>query len=169
MGVVVGWEWKWEEIEEISHVSETSFDNAEESMSDDETYCSTPEKQHTVTFKCIGAVHDPHAQDVLRQVSDLLDDNNVVPVNIFPEPSNPFDSRAIAFKCWRDEDWQRIGYVDREVLDLLHDSHLITNVNFAWARYLVSWTKSGPGYFAGINITKYGDWSAVVHAYASTR
>jgi len=67
--------------------------------------CSTPEKQYTVTFKCIGAVHDTHAQDVLRRVSDLLD-NNVVPVNIFSEPSNPLDSRAIAFKYWIDEDWQ---------------------------------------------------------------
>jgi len=73
--------------------------NSEPAMEDsDETYCSSPEKQYTVTFKSIGAVHDTHAQDVLRRVSDLLD-NNVVPVNIFPEPSNPFDSRAIAFKC----------------------------------------------------------------------
>ena len=148
--LVVVWEWKWEEIEETTHVSETSYGNhdAEESMSNsepamedsDETYCSSPEKQCTVTFKCIGAVHDTHAQDVLRRVSDLLD-NNVVPVNIFPEPSNPFDSRAIAFKCWIDEDWQRIGYIVREALDSLHDTmnnHLITNVNFAWARYLVS-------------------------------
>jgi len=101
----------------------------------DETYCSTPEKQHTVTFKCIGAVHDPHAQDVLRRVGDLLD-NNVVPVNILPEPSNPFDIQAIAFKCWIDEDWQRIGYVVHEALDSLHDAinnHLIADVNFAWA------------------------------------
>lgn len=179
LGVPVVWEWEWKELEETTHISETSFSPGEESLGEQEldedsdaTYCSTPEKEHTITFKCIGAVHDPHAQNILRRVSQQLDNNNVVPVNIFPEPSNPFDSKAMAFKCWIDEDWHRIGYVVREALDSLHDAvnrHLITNVNFAWAKYLVSWTKSGPGYFAGVNITKHGEWPAEVRACASTR
>ena len=182
-GVIVIWEWEWKEYEaetsspksDITHVSETSFGNET-----DETYCSTegcsteeePPPEFTVTFKCIGTQHDLHAQAILKKVSQLLQDNQEVPVNIYPEPDNPFDSKAIAFKCWLDNDWHRIGYIVREALDSVHeamDSGTIMDMKFAWARYLITWMRSGPGYYAGINITKRGQWSAEVRHSASTR
>ena len=101
------WDWEWRDPEEFSHVSETSFGDGSlptsehgEKEDSDATYCSTPDKEHTITFKCIGTTHDLHAQEVLRCVSQQLHDGNVVPVKIFPEPSNQYDSKAIAFKCW---------------------------------------------------------------------
>ena len=57
------------------------------------------------------------------------------------------------------DDWHRIGYIVCEALDTVHDvlnNNLITGVNFAWAKYMLSWTRSGPGYYAGINIAKFG-------------
>ena len=69
-------------------------------------------------------------------------------------------------------DWQRIGYIVREALDVVYDAlnnNLITSVNFAWAKYMLSWTRSGPGYYAGINITKFREWPAEVYACSSTR
>ena len=181
-GVIVVWEWEWRDFDEVIHISETSFDqNNDEELDEqmeidseedsDETRCSTP-VEHTVTFKCIGCTHDIHAQRTLQKVSVLLDDNEIVPVNIYPEPSNPYYNKAIAFKCWIDEEWHRIGYIVCEALDDVHEARTnnhITDVSFAWAKYLVSWTRSGPGYFTGINITKYGEWSSAVCACASTR
>ena len=73
----------------------------------------TPKKEYTVTFKCIGCTDDVDAQDALKHASQLLDAGNLVPENIYPEPSNPYDRKAIAFKCWINNKWTRIGYVVR--------------------------------------------------------
>ena len=75
-----------------------------------------------MTFKCIGCQHDAHAQETLKSVSRLLDNGEIVPVNIFPEEDNPYDCRAIAFKCWIGDEWQRIDYVVKEALNALHDA-----------------------------------------------
>ena len=123
-----------------------------------------------MTFKCIGCQHDFHAQETLQSESWLLDDRQVVPVNIFPEEDNSYDSRAIAFKCWLQNEWQRIGYVVKEALNVVHDAreqNVIHDICFKWAKYLVSWSTSGPGYYAGIDITKHGDWPREVYACAS--
>ena len=191
--VVVIWEWEWEdditdasntdenvtpepENDQMTHVSETSFSGEShqqgENSEDDSDAANCIEVQHTVTFKCIGTTHDFHAQNTLRSVSQLLAKGDVVPVNIYPEPNNCYDSKAIAFKCWLDDDWHRIGYIVKEALDAVHearDNDEIINVFFKWAKYLVNWTRSGPGYYAGINITKHGQLPTAVCACASTR
>ena len=41
-------------------------------------------------------------------------------VDLVPEPENPQDSKAIAFKCKVDGKWCVIGYVVREALDVVH-------------------------------------------------
>ena len=180
------WEWEWlEDVQSldsensvdhaseksISHISETSLGDS------DETNCSIADDtadppKFTVTFKCIGTQHDMHAQSILSKVSQMLGNGQEVPVNIYTEPDNPYDANAIAFKCWVDNKWHRIGYVVREALDCVHEAlhtRSITEVRFAWAKYLLTWMRSGPGYYAGINITRYGQWSPEVCRSASTR
>lgn len=154
---------------DISDEGHQHGDDNDENDSD-ATNCS--EVQHTVTFKCIGTTHDFHAQNILRSVSQLLAKGDIVPVNIYPEPNNCYDSKAIAFKCWLENEWHRIGYIVKEALDAVHEAinkDEIFNVSFKWAKYLVNWTRSGPGYYAGIDITKCGQWPTVVCACASTR
>ena len=93
-------------------------------------------------------------------------------MNIYPEPDNTFDSQAIEFKCWLDDQWHRIRYVVHKALNDVHEAmilRIITNVKFAWAKFCITWAKSGPGYYAGIAITKQGQWCAKVHQSASTR
>lgn len=72
------------------------------------------------------------------------------------EPENPIDSKAIAFRCQIGDEWHTIGYTVREALDPVHtaiQNQDIISVRFSWVNYLVSWSRSGPGYYAGINIT----------------
>ena len=188
-GVVTVWEWDWiedssdaaithvsETEASITYVSETSL--AATSLSDsDETNCSTENLQpgrqtSTVTFKCIGTQHDKHVQGTLEVVSNHLDEGKEVPVNIYPEPTNPRDTKAVAFKCWIENDWHRIGYVVSEARDEVNDAlqnGKILEVKFSWARYLLNWVQSGPGWYAGINITIAGQWSTAVHRSASSR
>ena len=130
------------------------------------------QRLYIVTFKCMGSTHHLHAQEALKKASRLLKEGEDVPVRIVPEPSNKFDSKAIAFLCQLDGEWHRIGYVVREALEDVHQTisqDKIIYVKFAWVKYLVVWLRSGPGYYAGINIAKNGDWSSVVVRHASTR
>lgn len=125
---------------------------------------------HTVAFKCIGASRDAEQQRVLKLVHNLLESKEHVLVKLEPEPSNPFDAHAIAFMTYIEEKWQRIGYVVREVLKDVHNamaSGNIVEVKYAWIKYLLSFPKSGPGYYAAINITCRGEWSRVVVASCS--
>ena len=74
---------------------------------------------HSVVFKCIGCTCVRQRQDVI-EVSELLDKNEEVPVNIYPEPENKKDSRAIAFKCYIRDSWHIIGYKRFMAHNLLH-------------------------------------------------
>ena len=95
-----------------------------------------------------------------------------VSVDIFSEPENPFDSRAIAFKALIDHRWCTVGYVVREAVECVYrmiELNKIESVSFSWANYMVTWSRSGPGYYAGINITVKGKWPVEVVRCASTR
>ena len=179
-GAIVIWEWEWVDKDNVTHVSDTvlshnSIENDESSEMEfgSDTSVSIEELPvYTETFKCIGCQHDLEAQQVLQIVSQMMRNGDIVPVNIFHEPSNRYDSRAMAFKCWIRDEWKRIGYVVKETLDAVHnakDRSEITDVSFKWAKYLVTWSRSGPGFYAGINISKRGQWPREVAACASTR
>lgn len=93
-------------------------------------------------------------------------------MKIEPEPENQYDSKAIAFKCELDGNWHRIGYIVRECFDHVHNAlagHTIMSVRFPWVKYLVCWTRSGPGFYAGVIITIGGEWPKEVVHCASTR
>ena len=174
--------WEWEEVDDrdidvVTHVSETSFNSHYSTDPDtgsysDATQCS-PVVQSTVTFKCIGCQHSASSQKALETVSELLDKGESVPVDIFAEKDNPHDSKAIAFKCWLNNEWIRIGYVVKEARDAVHkakEDGLIGQISFKWAKFMSNLGKySSPAFYAGINITKYGTWEAAVHRCASIR
>ena len=148
-GAIVIWEWEWVDEDNVTHVSDTvlshnSIENDESSEMEfgSDTSVSIEELPvYTETFKCIGCQHDLEAQQALRIVSQMMRNGDIVPVNIFHEPNNRYDSRAMAFKCWIRDEWKRIGYVVKEALDAVHnakDRGEITDVSFKWAKYLVT-------------------------------
>jgi len=181
-GVAVVWDWEWLD-DEIDYISETSSEGIaainpsmesrnDADQSSDECSYNSLSATHTVTFKCIDTTHDSVSQHVLQKVSSLLHKGETVPVDIFPEPDNPYGSKAIAFKCFLDGQWKRIGYIVREALASVHSAlsnRKIAGVAFSWANYLVTWPRSGPGYYAGINISIYGQWPMAVVSCASSR
>ena len=127
---------------------------------------------HTVTFKCIGSNHSSTSQATLKAITEHAGDTKQIPVMICPEPENPVDSEAIAFRARVSGKWHTIGYVVREALPHVHTAlqgNKITSVAFSWVKYMVQWTRSGPGYYAGINVTVKGKWPQEVVRCASTR
>ena len=86
-----------------------------------------------------------------------------IPVKLQPEPNNPIDSKAIAFMCKVENDWERIGYVVQEALDDVHEAintNKILGVSFQWIKFIVYFKT--PGWYAGIKITRSGEWSNAV-------
>lgn len=156
-----------DEDDDISIIPE-SVEEYSESEEDEDSALCVP---HTVVFKCIGSNRDARCQAVLRQARDRMLSRWTVLVRMRPEPTNIADSRAIVFECELGDNWEKIGYVVTEILDEVHQvmlRNLIMSVEFKCVKYVTHWTRSGPGYFAGINVTKYGPWEQRVKLYCST-
>lgn len=169
--------WKWSWVECVEPESDTSDSQAQqyESLSDDSRGTSAnesspdvssdldednfPDITHSVIFKCIGALKEHRYQETLALVAKKLKDKKDVPVQLKKEPQNPFDAQAIAFECKVDSTWERIGYVVREALGSVHeaiDKRDIMNIRFDWVKYIVQFQNRG--YYAGIKITRRGEW-----------
>lgn len=71
-------------------------------------------------FKCTEATKSANQQAAPQSAWEVVQDEKKVPVKLDPEPNNPYDAKAIAFICFVDGKWQRIGYMVREVLDDVH-------------------------------------------------
>ena len=131
--VFVIWKWAWvgDEVDSDNDTSESSLESSltvipetpNESLDEPESepesllanISSKPLTIHTVTFKCIGCTKEECYRKSLAKASNLMSSGQDVPCVLHPEPQNPVDSRAIAFKLKIDNCWQRIGYVVREV------------------------------------------------------
>ena len=86
-----------------SHVNPyVQSDSDQNSNSEEEL----PQKTHTVKFKCVGATYDKTSQQTLAEVCQLLQKGDDIPVNIFLEPTNKYDSKAICFKCQLNGEWK---------------------------------------------------------------
>ena len=110
-------------------------------------------------------------QETLKRATQLQDKGENVPVRVHHEPENPMDSKAIAFECQIENQWKVIGYVVREALDATHralETNVISEIKFEWIKYIVHWSRSGPGWYAGVKITKKGVWPKEVISCAST-
>lgn len=127
--------------------------------------------ESTLTFKCMGATKTSNHQNALEAAEVRLAMGYNVPVKLEKEPDNPRDKNAVAFKCCIDEQWRRIGYVAAECAEEVNTAltlNKITEVKFAWVRYILHWPRCGPGTYAGINITKQGTWSDTARRAEST-
>ncbi len=155
-------------LEHTDEYKENASDNDDDTDADE----ISPSDTHTVTFKCIGASRSANYQAPLKKASALLREGHSVPMKLVAEPDNPVDSKTIAFKCQIGEKWFTIGYIVSEALDHVHKEitkNNIHSVEFSWARYLMTWYRCGPGYYAGINVTIRGKWPQVGVKCASTR
>lgn len=182
--VLVVWEWKWftvadfelessseDERTEITVVPDTPSQETSDSDSDaiQEASASLYPTTHTTTFKCIGCHKEVQYQQALRRASELRSKGELIQCKVEREPNNPYDSHAIAFFCKLSK-WEKIGYAVTEVLPELHDAiarNKITAVTIKWIKYVIHWQT--PGWYAGIDITREGEWSNTVLRSQSAR
>lgn len=183
--ILVIWDWKWsdhdnalipingeDDHDDVTVIPETPPESDNESDADEEgTEETTPDEiEHKVTFKCIGCTKEQQYQQALIHAAQLRREGNNVEVKVEPEPTNPFDAKAIQVKCKIDGVWKRIGYLVSEVLDDVHEAlkaNRVISVDFEWIKFVVIWRT--PGWYAGINITRKGEWSKTVLISQSAR
>ena len=181
--VFVIWQWEWkdstdaesdeESTSSITIIPETPPDSASTSDGEEEDTTSdlgaslligfSPVVTHTVTFKCIGCTKDMKYQETLARVSQIRNRNVDVICKLYPEPNNPADARAIAFRVCLDKSWCTIGYVVKEALDEVHEAisaKKLTAVTVDWVKYIIYWRS--PGWYAGIKVTRIGEWSRTI-------
>ena len=167
------WDWIWlEDADEHNSecVSDESLtvetrdeecnDSAEPSDDDDN---NIPAITHSVTFKCIGCTKEMQYQEVLASANQKIKCGEAVPVKLQSEPSNQYDSHAVAFMCLAENDWKRIGYVVSEALSDVNEAirnNKIIKVYFDWIKYIVYF--KSPGWYAGITVVRNGNWSRTV-------
>lgn len=138
--------------------SSPSCQYAEEKVLSDE--CT-----HAVVFKCIGSNKNKKSQAALCSASKKIENGDTVNVVLDPEPTNPEDARAIAFLCEINNEWHKMGYVVQECLEAVHtalSNKQIVSTELSWAKYVVHWSKSGPGWYAGVRVVRKGYWPKVV-------
>lgn len=125
--------------------------------------------QHTIAFKVMGVTKLEGVQNLLLKMRELHDEGANLSIILSPEPDNPVDRDAIAFKCNLDGTFITLGYIARnltgEVSAAMKDN-LITEIKLKYIRY--RFWQSGPGYYAAVNITRKGMWSSKVCMHAST-
>lgn len=182
-GVLVVWEWEWEDNNSSESDESTVGENVEsieqfnpnlpsDSESSEDSSTVVPSQMHTVTFKCVGSTYDADAQECLSKASKILRDGGTAEMKMAQEPNNQYNTRAVAFLCKINDKWQRVGYVVKECLEYVHkamsEGHILS-VKLAWAKYLVCWSRSGPGFYAGVNVTLQGVWHSDVVRSQSTR
>ena len=173
------WEWLWLSCGKTDENSSDAENSSQEDSVNDSPSSETeadqgclPQRHHTVTFKVIGCTKERQYQSVLSWAQNLIEQGHIVQVQLAPEYNNPYDPNAVAFQCLKDGKFQRIGYVVKEVASEVRDAleqEVIVAVKFKWIKYITDWSRSGPGYFAGVSVTKLDYWSTAVVRAASTR
>ena len=158
--VLIVWKWSWEEDD--GEAETTALSEQEESS--ESLLSDTEAESHSLVFKCIGSTKESIYQETLKRATQLQDKGENVPVRVHHEPDNPMDSKAIAFECQIENQWKVIGYVVREALDATHralETNVISEIKFEWIKYIVHWSRSGPGWYAGVK-KEYGQRKSLV-------
>lgn len=167
MGVYIIWKWDCP-ISRGDILSPEKETHSSDYDSDPEDVAALAE--YSLVFKCIGSTKDQRYQHALKAARDC--GHYSVPVRLVHETNNPHDARALAFACQIEGIPYTIGYVVSELLEEVHtaiNNNNIISVKFSWIRYITDWTKSGPGFYAGVEITKKGPWSQTATRSSSTR
>lgn len=130
--------------------SEDSYDKPDES---DENIT------HSLPFEVLGTCYSKSRQDALEDALDhLYEHNRPVFVKLVAEPENPIDKHAIAVYVMSSSNYEKVGYIARELTQFVHphlqDPTLKVSVHSIW--FCTAFLQIG--FYITIIITKSGLW-----------
>jgi hypothetical protein len=118
---------------------------------------------HCLPFKVVGTCYSSSRQKALERAYDFLHVyNRPVFAKIVAEPDNHVDKNAIAVYVMTEDEYEKVGYIPRELTTYLHgplkESALDVSVKHVrlYVKYLLA------GYYITLNISKKGVWNNFV-------
>ena len=113
--------------------------------------------EHTLPFKVMGTCYWTSRQDALEEAYTYLHEyNRHVFAKLVEEPENVNDSNAIAVYLMASDNYNKVGYIARELTSHLNPIMKSLDVSVKHIRF--STTFSTKGYYLTLEITKHGMW-----------
>ena len=118
---------------------------------------------HCIPFKVLGTCYSRARQDALEEAFGYLyEHNRPVFVKLEAEPDNAFDMHAIAVYVMSSSNYEKVGYIARELTQFVHpllqDPALEVSVQRIW--FCTVFLQIG--FYITISITKSGLWDRKV-------
>lgn len=149
--------------------SSADFDSGSEDEDEaedaDEEENETPAavRSHCLPFKVMGTCYSTDYQTALEEAFEYMyEHNRPVLAKLVVEPDNPYDQNAIAVYIMSSEEYQKVGYIARELTKFVHPllKGPSTEVNVKRIRHDATYKMVG--FYLTIEITKKGVWEKEV-------
>lgn len=141
---------------------EDDQDDQEEDDDSDSDEAVEP-TEHSLPFKVLGTCHARSRQEALKEAFELVyGQNRHISVKLEAEPSNFFDSRAIAVLIKSSIDYKKVGYIARELTQFVHPLLKEQSLEVSVRRIRFCTTFLMIGFYLSIDITKRGLWEKPV-------
>lgn len=125
--------------------------------------CASNER-HTLPFKVLGTCYSKERQLSLEKAFDYMEANRPVFADLVHEPDNTHDPNAIAVYISFEGDYEKVGYLPRELTCFVHPllQKPELDVQVKKIRFRTSYLRVG--FYLTLDITKNGAWDDVVVA-----
>ncbi len=118
---------------------------------------------HCLPFKVLGTCHTVDRQNVLERAFTYLEEHNRhVFAKIEAEPDNPYDKHAIAVYVMSSSDYEKVGYIAKELTQYVHPVLYDKSLDVSVKKIRFCTTYCMVGYYLTINISKKGLWDKQV-------
>ena len=133
-------------------------------------YLNQVQEKHTLVFKVLGTCFSKERQTHLEMAYECMERNIHVFIDLVPEPENTHDPNAIAVCIMSQDEFEKVGYIPRELTGFIHPLILTGDMEVCVKSIRFRTNYLRVGYYLTINITKTGLWDdAVVAACKNIR
>jgi hypothetical protein len=119
---------------------------------------------HTLPFKVLGTCFSKERQKSLDSALNYMDNNRPVFVDLQCEPENKYDKNAIAVYLMSDGEFQKVGYIARELTQYVQPLVITSSYQATVKKIRFRTNFLRVGYYLTIDITKQGNWTDEVIA-----
>lgn len=149
--------------------SSADFDSGSEDEDEDEDADEeeneTPAavRSHCLPFKVMEICYFTDYQRALEEAFDYMyEHNRPVLAKLVVEPDNPYDKNSIAVYIMSSEEYQKVGYIARELTKFVHPLLKDPSTEVNVKRIRQDATYQMVGFYLTIEITKKGVWEKEV-------
>jgi hypothetical protein len=155
--------WQIKPKRNARNVSITSNGNAEGNTTPVQSLKDNPGTQkQTLPFKVLGTCFSKERQCILEEALDHIENNRYLDVDLVHESTNVHDPKAIAVLISTGNDFEKVGYLPRELTEFVHPLLNSGDIEVEVKRIFFKMTYLRVGFYMTINITKTGVWDDVV-------